>query len=481
LTDSIYWTSFDGVNSTIQSAPLSGAGTVVTLYDSAHGADLPAGLAIDPAAGRIYWCNRGDNKIQRASLAGGAVTTLYDSGDGVSYPTGLAIDATAGRIYWSNAEWGPAGPDPTIRSAPLAGGGPVVRLYGSEHGVSGPSGVAIDPTAPGAPLARLDLGDRDRYGARRYRDRYGARRWLRDLFPPSGPVGPPGRIYWSNIGGTIQGAPLVGGGPVDTLYGPQSFSAPSGVAIDPVAGRIYWVDLDGSVNGGVVRAAPLAGHGSIETLYDWDDEVRRPAGLAVDPTAVPDAGPARLDLGDTEAFTVGGRFRDLFPGSPTIPPGRIYWSNGPATTGWTGNTPDPGGDSIRGAPLTASGSVDTLYDSGDGVTIPLYLAVLRAPVGAEAPRISWSLMLPDSGGGHTGPLDPRLSCSRGKWAADLPGSFLYRAPENFAYQWRLNGTDIGGATATTYQPSGPGSYTCLVTASNAAGSASQMSAAMTLS
>ena len=69
LADSIYWTSFDGVNSTIQSGPLSGAGTITTLYDSGDGADLPAGLAIDPAAGRIYWCNRGDHKIKRAPLA----------------------------------------------------------------------------------------------------------------------------------------------------------------------------------------------------------------------------------------------------------------------------------------------------------------------------------------------------------------------------------------------------------------------------
>jgi hypothetical protein len=253
------------------------------------------------------------------------------------------------------------------------------------------------------------------------------------------------------------------------------------VAVDPAAGRIYWVDLDGSANGGAIRSAPLAGHGSIETLYDWDDEVRRPAGVAVDPTAVADAGPARLEVGDTEAFAVGRWLRDVFS-PPSSPPGRIYWSNGPARTGWTGNTPDPEGDSIRGAPLTAGGAVDSLYDSGDGVTIPLYLAVLRTPVGAGAPKISWSLMLP-VGGGHTGPLDPQLSCSRGTWAADLPGSFLYRAPQtqSFAYQWRLNGTDIGGASASTYLPTGPGSYSCRVTATNAAGNATQTSAEMTIS
>jgi hypothetical protein len=476
LADSIYWTSFDGVESKIQSAALSGGGTISTLYDSGQGANVPAGLAIDPAAEQIYWCNRGDHKIQRAPLAGGTVDTLYDSAHGVSYPMGLAIDTTAGRIYWSNADYGPAGPDSTIRSAPLAGGGAVIRLYGPEHGVSGPTGVAIDPNAPGAPLARLDLGDRARYvvGA--------ARQWLGDLFSRSETTGPPGRIYWSNTGQTIQGAPLGGGGPVDTLYdSAHGVGYPTGLAIDATGGRIYWSELDGTVSGGEIRGASLTGHGGTDTLYGGAEGVRRPVGVAVDPTAVPDAGPARLDLGETDAFTVGRWLRDLFSPPPS-PTGRIYWSNGPARSGWAGTTPDPEGDSIRGAPLTAGGAVDTLYDAGDGVTIPLYVAVLRTPVGAGPPRISWSLMLPDlgGGGGHAGPLDPQLSCSRGTWAADLPGSFLYRAPHSFAYQWRLNGADIGGATASTHVLTGPGSYSCRVTASNAAGSDTQMSAAMTI-
>jgi len=85
------------------------------------------------------------------------------------------------------------------------------------------------------------------------------------------------------------------------------------------------------------------------------------------------------------------------------------------------------------------------------------------------------------GGAQSGPLGQRLSCSRGTWAADLLGSFVYHAPQSFAYQWRLNGTDIGGATAAQYSPNAPGSYTCRVTASNRAGSATQTSAAVTIS
>jgi hypothetical protein len=48
-------------------------------------------------------------------------------------------------------------------------------------------------------------------------------------------------------------------------------------------------------------------------------------------------------------------------------------------------------------------------------------------------------------------------------------------------QWRCDGTDIAGANLPRYIPSAPGSDTCRVTATNRAGSASQTTAAMTIS
>ena len=90
------------------------------------------------------------------------------------------------------------------------------------------------------------------------------------------------------------------------------------------------------------------------------------------------------------------------------------------------------------------------------------------------------LQLPDRFGGvfgggahHTGPPD-------GKPAVVLTGHLCPRhasvlgctePPVIFNYQWRLNGTDIVGATQADYRPTTPGAYTCLLTASNTAGSA----------
>ncbi len=51
----------------------------------------------------------------------------------------------------------------------------------------------------------------------------------------------------------------------------------------------------------------------------------------------------------------------------------------------------------------------------------------------------------------------------------------------YAYQWSENGQPIAAATTTTFAASQPGSYTCTVTATNAAGSTSQTSAALVIS
>ena len=54
---------------------------------------------------------------------------------------------------------------------------------------------------------------------------------------------------------------------------------------------------------------------------------------------------------------------------------------------------------------------------------------------------------------------------------------MSRAPESFARQWTRDGADIPGATGASYVATDVGAYRCRVTATNAAGSATQTSAA----
>ena len=64
----------------------------------------PWGVAIDRAAGKIYWANgHGSNTISFALLDnsghGGNIST---AGATASTPEGVAIDSAHGRIYWAN-------------------------------------------------------------------------------------------------------------------------------------------------------------------------------------------------------------------------------------------------------------------------------------------------------------------------------------------------------------------------------------------
>src|SRR6516225_3398275 len=69
---------------------------------------LPDGLAIDVAAGHIYWTNMGhfrlnDGSIHRSDLDGRNMTTLVPPG-GQFTPNPLQIEKPPGKLYWCDRE-----------------------------------------------------------------------------------------------------------------------------------------------------------------------------------------------------------------------------------------------------------------------------------------------------------------------------------------------------------------------------------------
>ena len=90
----IYWT--DWKTNRIQRANLDGS-EVEDIVTS--GLRLPAGIALDVAAGKMYWTAAGTDKIQRANLDGSVVEDLVTSG--LRIPLRIALDVAAGKMYWT--------------------------------------------------------------------------------------------------------------------------------------------------------------------------------------------------------------------------------------------------------------------------------------------------------------------------------------------------------------------------------------------
>ena len=72
------------------------------------GCRLPDGLAVDSAAGYIYWTNMGiphknDGSVERADLDGGNRRFIIPEG-GTFTPKQLDLEKKGGKLYWSDRE-----------------------------------------------------------------------------------------------------------------------------------------------------------------------------------------------------------------------------------------------------------------------------------------------------------------------------------------------------------------------------------------
>jgi DNA-binding beta-propeller fold protein YncE len=225
--DQIYWGNESGA---VRSGNLNGG-----VAADAFAGETPCGVAIDPAAGKIYWANWSGGGVRVGNLDGTGASTLFGESD--NNICGVAVDPAAGKIYWANFTTN------TIKVGNLNGSGSPTTLF-SEPSGSAPSGVAIDPAA--------------------------------------------GKIYWTNQFTDQVRVGNLGGGTASTLFGsdapvPTDENNPIGVAIDPAAGKIYWTDLGNCCSGpGQVRVGNLDGSGSPSTLFDNE---AGPGGLAIDPGA----------------------------------------------------------------------------------------------------------------------------------------------------------------------------------------------------
>ena len=264
----IYWTVWDsdlrrtGGRNNIQRANLDGS-QVEDVVTALPGVRRPNGLALDLAAGKIYWTNtfhedeQGNDKIQRANLDGSQIEDLVTSG--LEWPIGISLDVAASKMYWADTHAN------KIQRANLDGS-QVEDLITS--GLDVPANMALDVAA-------------------------GKMYWTNYQSAGTGPVPGSGEILRANLDGS-QVENLVASG----------LDRPDGLALDVAAGKMYWADNEKSK----IQRANLDGS-QVEDLIT--SGLDRPSDIALDVpdpvTSPPSAGGCFQTLGAlTSAVTRNG-------------------------------------------------------------------------------------------------------------------------------------------------------------------------------
>ncbi len=166
----MYWANW--VTGTIERADMGGSGSNMEILitrsereaaqtGATHRDVKPSGLALDLAAGKMYWTDFSTDKIHRANLDGSDIEDLVTEGS--AWPEDIALDLVAGKMYWTTSNGS------KIQRANLDGSN-IEDLATWAQGLANPHGIALgiepdpffgptDLTVPTAvtPTARVDI------------------------------------------------------------------------------------------------------------------------------------------------------------------------------------------------------------------------------------------------------------------------------------------------------------------------------------
>ena len=121
----LYWTNMGSLKAndgSIFRSDLDG-GHLTTII-APGGTFTPKQLQIDKPNGKLYWCDREGMRVMRANLDGSKIETLVDTSQGDPRPgpdpakwcVGVAVDADAGKLYWTQKGGDNAGDGRILRA-----------------------------------------------------------------------------------------------------------------------------------------------------------------------------------------------------------------------------------------------------------------------------------------------------------------------------------------------------------------------------
>ena len=243
----LYWTDRQ-FPPKIQRANLDGTDIEIVITTELH----TNGIALDTSEQKIYWTNSEAGKIQRSNFDGTDIEDFVI--DGLCWPSGIALDMDGGKMYWADGCTG-------IRRSNLDGTDVEMLV---EKEIAYPSDVAVDinngkiywTNYKVHKIQRANLDGTD----------------VEDIIElPKVPRGialdvKEGKIYLTerhvNTGAGIILRLNLDGTKPQTVLKPAvmdlektRLSGPSGIAVDPYGGKIYWTDL----NPGRIHRANLNG------------------------------------------------------------------------------------------------------------------------------------------------------------------------------------------------------------------------------
>src|SRR4051812_6523367 len=195
-----------------------------------EGRKLPDGLAVDGAAGHLYWTNMGnlktnDGTIFRSDLDGGNLTIIVPPG-GTFTPKQIQIEKTSRKLYWSDRE------GMRVMRANLDGSD-VETLVDTSQGDARPG---PDPTKWCVGIA-VDVAGGKVYWTQKGGDNAGQ-----------------GRICRANLA-LPPGQTAANRQDVELLY--DGLPEPIDLEIDPATRTLYWTDRGDPPRGNTLNRAPL--------------------------------------------------------------------------------------------------------------------------------------------------------------------------------------------------------------------------------
>jgi hypothetical protein len=365
-----------------------------------------------------------------------------------------SVARAADSVYWVNYSANKI----AHANAGESGGGGDIPIAAPET-LDGPWGLAIDAAAGKAYWANeknntIGYANLDGSGAGLL-NTSGA-----TVDKPSGLAIDPtaGRVYWANFGSNrISYANLNGSGGADLNTAGATVEGPSSVVVHPSTGRVYWTNYTANK----ISFANLNGSGGAD-LNTAGAPLGGPEGTAIDAVTgriywanidAASIGYANLDGSGGGQLDIGRLIEGEPVGVAIDSASRIYWGNISSNLVESSSLSFAGG----GWNIQAAGA------TRDAVAFPVLL---------ESPRVS---QFPTVEGTHQ--PGATLTCSQAEWRSDQVESFLYRAPQSFSYQWYRNGKAEAGATAQSIAANKVGAYGCAATATNLAGSDTELSGA----